>query len=60
SSSSINSNLTRSRSLSDDSHRAQALEDCILFLNSSSSSSSSSSSFSSSLKRTNSVSCNSF
>ncbi|GMN47920.1 hypothetical protein TIFTF001_017081 [Ficus carica] len=43
------SNLTRCRSVSDpiDSHRAEALEDCIEFLNSSAS-----------LKRTNSVSSN--
>ncbi|XP_062095291.1 uncharacterized protein LOC133801151 [Humulus lupulus] len=49
SSSSLSSNLTRCRSVSDpmDSHRAEALEDCIEFLNSSAS-----------LKRTNSVSSN--
>lgn len=51
SSSSTTSNLTRSRSVTDsvalDSHRAEALEDCIEFLNSSSS-----------LQRTNSVSSN--
>lgn len=47
---SSSSNLNRSRSLLEDSHRAQALEDCIQFLNSSSNSSY--------LKRTNSVSSN--